>query len=199
MSHPGHRPADARDRISSAVRTMLVAVGEDPGRSGLAATPSRVARSLEFLTSGYRVDVDTLVGGAVFDAEDCDEMVIVKDIELYSLCEHHLLPFHGRCHVGYLPNGKIIGLSKVARIVETFARRLQVQERLTQQIASCLQDALAPRGVAVVVDAVHLCMAMRGVAKQNSHAITSAMLGAFRSDRACRQEFMGLVAKPLRG
>ena len=122
-------------------------------------------------------------------------MVIVKDIEIYSMCEHHLLPFHGRCHVGYLPNGRIIGLSKIPRLVDAFARRLQVQERLTQQIAECLQEALQPRGVAVVVDAVHLCMAMRGVEKQNSHAITSSMLGAFRSDKGCRNEFMGLIGR----
>jgi GTP cyclohydrolase I len=181
--------------IEDSVRRILGAVGEDPEREGLQDTPARVARAYGFLTEGYRVDVDRLVRAALFDAEDCDEMVIVKDIELYSLCEHHLLPFHGRCHVGYLPDGKILGLSKVARVVDAYARRLQVQERLTTQVASCLERALRPRGVAVVVDAVHLCMAMRGVQKQNSHAMTSAMLGDFRTDGACRAEFLRLVGQ----
>ena len=187
-------PPDAASTLADAVRSILLTVGEDPDREGLARTPARFARALDFLTSGYRADVSALINEAVFEAR-YDEMVIVKDIEIYSLCEHHLLPFHGRCHVGYLPNGRILGLSKIPRIVDAFARRLQVQERLTQQIAECLQDALRPRGVAVVVDAVHLCMAMRGVQKQNSHAITSSMLGGFRTDRACRDEFMGLIAK----
>ena len=180
--------------LAGAVETILREIGEDPSRDGLIRTPQRVAKSLQFLTSGYRADVDALINEAVFEAE-YDEMVIVKDIEIYSMCEHHLLPFHGRCHVGYLPNGRIIGLSKIPRLVDAFARRLQVQERLTSQIARCLQDALKPRGVAVVIDAVHLCMAMRGVQKQGSHAITSAMLGAFRADRACRTEFMGLIGR----
>ncbi len=181
--------------IEDSVRRILGAVGEDPDRQGLRDTPARVGRAYEALTAGYRVDADELVRGALFDAEDCDEMVIVQDIELYSLCEHHLLPFYGRCHVGYLPDGKILGLSKVARVVDTFARRLQVQERLTTQIASCLERNLQPRGIAVVVDAVHLCMAMRGVQKQNSHAQTSAMLGAFRTDDACRGEFLRLIGQ----
>lgn len=185
---------EATSRIEGAVREILDAVGEDVGRQGLLRTPARVARAYGFLTGGYAADVESLINEAVFD-EDHDEMVIVKDIEIYSLCEHHLLPFHGRCHVGYLPRGRVIGLSKIPRIVDAFARRLQVQERLTTQIAECLQQALEPRGVAVVIDAVHLCMAMRGVAKQNSHAITSAMLGGFRTDRACRQEFMDLIGK----
>ena len=184
--------------IEESTRNLLGAIGEDPEREGLRDTPARVGRAYQALTAGYRIDVDELVGKALFDAEDCDEMVIVQDIELYSLCEHHLLPFHGRCHVGYLPNGKILGLSKVARVVDAFARRLQVQERLTTQIASCLERTLQPRGVAVVVDAVHLCMAMRGVQKQNSHAITSAMLGDFRSDAACRAEFLRLVERGRR-
>jgi GTP cyclohydrolase I len=184
-------------RLEAAVRDILEAVGEDVSREGLARTPGRVARAYEFLTSGYRADVTALINDAVFE-ETCDEMVIVKDIEIYSLCEHHLLPFHGRCHVGYLPKGRVIGLSKIPRIVDVFARRLQVQERLTTQIAECLQEALDPRGVAVVVDAVHLCMAMRGVEKQNSHAITSAMMGGFRTDRACRAEFMELIGQPRR-
>ena len=178
--------------IASAIQAILEDIGEDPSREGLVRTPQRVAKSLRFLTSGYRADVDALINDAVFEA-DYDEMVIVKDIEIYSMCEHHMLPFHGRCHVGYLPSGRIIGLSKIPRLVNVFARRLQVQERLTQQIAKCLQDALQPRGVAVVIDAVHLCMAMRGVEKQGSHAVTSTMLGAFRADRACRTEFMGLI------
>jgi GTP cyclohydrolase I len=198
MSTNSHDMTDAnRSTIEESIRGILSAIGEDPAREGLQRTPLRVAKAHEFLTSGYRTDMDALIGGAVFDAEDCDEMVIVKDIEIYSLCEHHLLPFFGRCHVGYLPNGRILGLSKVARVVDAYSRRLQVQERLTQQIANCLMDALEPRGVAVVIDAVHLCMAMRGVEKQNSHAITSAMIGAFRKDRACRSEFMSLVG-PLR-
>jgi GTP cyclohydrolase I len=191
---PGPDPSPV---LAEAVARILEGVGEDPRREGLRATPTRVARSLRFLTSGYRTDVKALVNGAVF-SDGCDEMVVVKDIELYSLCEHHLLPFHGRCHVGYLPKGKIIGLSKIPRIVDAFARRLQVQERLTQQIAECLMGALQPVGVAVVIDAVHLCMAMRGVEKQNSRAVTSAMLGGFRNDRACRQEFLGLIAASLR-
>ena len=199
MSHeePGHGEATSSSRLEGAVREILEAVGEDPRREGLERTPQRVAKAYAHLTSGYSVDMASLINGAVFE-EACDEMVIVKDIELYSLCEHHLLPFHGRCHVGYVPRGRIIGLSKVPRIVDAFARRLQVQERLTTQIATCLDEALEPLGVAVVIDAVHLCMAMRGVGKQNSHAITSAMLGAFRSDRACRAEFMELIGQPKR-
>jgi len=190
-------PTEHHARLEAAVRELLDAVGEDPLREGLERTPGRVARAYEFLTSGYRADVKALINDAVFE-ESCDEMVIVKDIEIYSLCEHHLLPFHGRCHVGYLPKGRVIGLSKVPRIVDVFARRLQVQERLTTQIAECLTEALQPRGVAVVIDAVHLCMAMRGVEKQNSHAITSSMTGGFRTDRACRQEFMGLIGQSRR-
>jgi GTP cyclohydrolase I len=199
MSSPSdiHLSDEARRLLETSARTLLVGIGEDPDREGLAKTPGRVARSLEFLTSGYRANAEEVLRGALFDADGQDEMVIVKDIEVYSLCEHHLLPFHGRCHVGYLPNGKIVGLSKIPRIVEVFARRLQVQERLTSQIAQCLQDELQPRGVGVVLDAVHLCMAMRGVQKQNSHAVTSAMLGAFRTDRACRQEFMSLIGSSI--
>jgi GTP cyclohydrolase I len=197
------RPQDCEDvgepnpKLEAAVTQLLTGLGEDPSREGLRRTPQRVARALQFLTSGTQTDIEGLVNGAVFE-ERSDEMVIVKDIEVYSLCEHHLLPFHGRCHVGYLPKGKIIGLSKIPRIVDAFARRLQVQERLTTQVAECLMNALQPRGVAVVIDAVHLCMAMRGVEKQNSRAITSAMLGGFRNDRACRAEFMGLVGQGQR-
>lgn len=180
--------------LADSVRRILVEVGEDPERDGLLRTPGRVAKAFRFLTSGYQADIDTLINDAVFE-DSCDEMVIVRDIELYSMCEHHLLPFHGKCHVGYLPKGRIIGLSKIPRVVDAFSRRLQVQERLTQQIAECLMGALEPRGVAVVVEAVHLCMAMRGVEKQGSKAITSAMLGCFRSDRGSRGEFMGLIGR----
>jgi GTP cyclohydrolase I len=179
------------------VAAILKHVGEDPAREGLKATPRRVRESFEYLTSGYKADLSEIVNGAIYE-DDADEMIAVCGIEVYSLCEHHLLPFHGRCHVGYLPNGRILGLSKIPRLVDAFARRLQVQERLTTQIAQCLDEALKPRGVAVVIDAVHLCMAMRGVEKQNSHAITSAMLGAFRSERACRAEFLGLIGSPGR-
>ena len=180
--------------LANAVSTILTEVGEDPTREGLVRTPARVARAFQFLTSGYRADIQALINDAVFE-DPCDEMVIVRDIEIYSLCEHHLLPFHGRCHVGYLPKGRIVGLSKIPRLVDVFARRLQVQERLTQDIAACLMGALRPHGVAVVIEAVHLCMAMRGVEKQGSKAITSAMLGCFRSDRACRSEFLGLIGR----
>ncbi|MEM7247625.1 MAG: GTP cyclohydrolase I FolE [Acidobacteriota bacterium] len=193
MSHDesGKTPGDPA--VEAAITNILEAIGEDPQREGLLKTPARVARSFQFLTSGMRQDPEAMLRGAIFDAEGCDEMVVVKDIELYSLCEHHLLPFHGRCHVGYIPDGKILGLSKVARLVDVYARRLQVQERLTQQVANTLQAVLQPRGVAVVVEAVHLCMAMRGVAKQNSSAVTSAMLGGFLQDRPTREEFLSLV------
>ncbi len=180
--------------LATAVSTILTEVGEDPAREGLVRTPARVARALKFLTSGYSADTTALINEAVFE-DACDEMVIVRDIEVFSLCEHHLLPFHGRCHVGYLPKGRIIGLSKIPRLVDAFARRLQVQERLTHDIAASLMGALRPHGVAVVIEAVHLCMAMRGVEKQGSKAITSAMVGCFRSDRACRSEFLGLIGR----
>jgi GTP cyclohydrolase I len=167
-------------------------VGEDPARKGLARTPERVARSLAELTSGYAQTVESMVGTGVFE-EDCSEMVLVKDIEFYSLCEHHLLPFYGRIHVAYIPDGRIIGLSKIPRIVDVFARRLQVQERMTQQIAQAIESVLAPKGVGVVAHAAHLCMMMRGVQKQNSAAMTSCLLGVFRSDPKTRNEFLGLV------
>jgi GTP cyclohydrolase I len=167
-------------------------MGEDTEREGLQRTPERVSRSLEELTAGYEQTVAQVVGQGVF-VEDCSEMVLVKDIEFYSLCEHHLLPFFGKVHVAYIPEGKIIGLSKIPRIVDVFARRLQVQERLTQQIAQAIQDVLNPRGVGVVVDSAHLCMMMRGVQKQNSSAMTSCLLGAFRNDPKTRAEFLGLV------
>jgi GTP cyclohydrolase I len=191
------RKADARPRrepdpLEPVVRELLQTIGEDPSREGLRATPSRVASAMRFLTQGYEQDVRSLLNGAVFD-EKVDEMVVVRDIELYSLCEHHMVPFFGKCHVGYLPRGKIIGLSKIPRLVDVFARRLQVQERLTNQIASALFDVLAPRGVGVVIEAQHLCMMMRGVEKQNSRAVTSCMLGTFRSDARTRAEFLDFV------
>ena len=179
------------DAFAALVKQQLQHLGEDPSREGLARTPERVARSFGFLTSGYRTDIQTLINGAIF-AEDCSEMVLIRDIEVYSLCEHHMLPFFGKAHVAYIPNGRIIGLSKVPRIVDAFARRLQVQERLTQQVAEALYDALDPRGVAVVIEARHLCMMMRGVEKQNSSATTSAMLGLFRDDPKTRMEFLDL-------
>ena len=173
---------------------LLKAVGENPSRQGLLKTPKRVKASFAYLTGGYRMKPADLLNRAVFD-EKYDEMVLVKDIEIFSLCEHHLLPFYGKCHVAYLPAGRIIGLSKIPRIVDMFARRLQVQERLTSQIADCLKEALDPLGVAVIVEAFHLCMAMRGVEKQNATCVTSAMLGVFRSDRSTRMEFMELINK----
>lgn len=174
------------------VRKLLHEIGEDPNREGLVGTPERVGRALRFLTRGYAQDVDELLNGALFNVE-YDEMVIVKDIEVYSLCEHHLLPFFGRCHVGYLPTDRVIGLSKIPRIVDVFARRLQVQERLTQQIAETVNDKIRPKGVAVVVEAQHLCMLMRGVEKRQTRVMTSAMLGKFRDDQRSRSEFLDLV------
>lgn len=173
-------------------RKIIEAVGEDPDREGLVDTPKRAARAMEFLTHGYRQDLEKVVGGAIFTT-DTDEMVIVRDIELYSLCEHHLLPFIGKCHVGYLPDGKVIGLSKIARIVEVFARRLQIQELLTKQIAEAIMTYTGAQGVGVVVDARHLCMMMRGVEKQNSSMTTSCMLGRFRRDERTRGEFLHLI------
>ncbi|MCB9914716.1 MAG: GTP cyclohydrolase I FolE [Planctomycetes bacterium] len=177
---------------SDLIHELLLRLGEDPERAGLKRTPDRVEASLRELTAGMRMSVEEVVGKGVFD-EDCSEMVIVKDIEFYSLCEHHLLPFYGRVHVAYIPNGKIIGLSKIPRIVDVFARRLQVQERMTVQIANAIQEVLQPKGVGVVADAAHLCMMMRGVQKQNSSTMTSCLLGGFRSDARTRNEFLDLV------
>lgn len=171
---------------------LLKYIGEDVNREGLKKTPLRAAKAFEYLTKGYKDNIDLIVNNAIFTSDN-DEMVIVKDIELYSLCEHHLLPFFGRCHVGYLPNGKIIGLSKIARIVDVFARRLQVQENLTREIAQTLQKYTGALGVAVVIEAKHLCMMMRGVEKQNSSMKTSCMLGAFRNDSSTRAEFLSLI------
>jgi len=180
------------DEIEHAVHTLLTEIGEDPSRQGLVDTPNRVRRMYAELTDGYRTDPDAVINGACFDVE-YDEMVVVRDIEFYSLCEHHLLPFHGRAHVGYLPRGRVIGLSKIPRIVDMYAHRLQVQERMTQQIAQAIETVLAPKGVGVVAHASHLCMMMRGVQKQNSSTMTSCLLGAFRSDSRTRNEFLGLV------
>ncbi len=180
-----------RDGFLKGIRSLLRALGENPDREGLLKTPDRFLRSLEFLTSGYRADVHRLMNNAVFH-EKYNDMVIVRDIELYSLCEHHILPFFGRCHVGYIPNGKVIGLSKIPRIVDAFARRLQVQERLTNEISEALQSHLAPLGVGVVIEAYHFCMMMRGVEKQNSYTMTSSMLGAFQ-DMSTRNEFLTLL------
>jgi GTP cyclohydrolase I len=181
--------------LEGTIRDLLEQIGEDPTREGLLKTPQRVAKMYEFLTRGYREDVKHILNGAVFE-EKYSEMVIVKDIDFYSLCEHHLVPFYGKCHVAYIPNGRIIGLSKLPRLVEVFARRLQVQERLTQQIADTLYECLNPAGVGVVVEARHLCMMMRGVEKQNSVATTSAMLGLFRDDVKTRSEFLTLINRP---
>jgi GTP cyclohydrolase I len=180
------------DRIADAYRELLQAIGEDVDREGLQRTPDRAARALEFLTQGYRQNLDEIINGAVFESS-ASEIILVQDIELYSLCEHHLLPFIGRAHVAYLPNGKVIGLSKVARIVDVFARRLQIQENLTTQIAESLMRCLEPSGVAVVVEAKHLCMMMRGVEKQNSVMKTSCLLGTFKEDARTRSEFLSLL------
>jgi GTP cyclohydrolase I len=171
---------------------LLSRIGEDPARDGLLRTPDRMEKAMAFLTRGYQQTVDSVIHGALFDV-DYDEMVIVKDIEFYSLCEHHLLPFYGKAHVAYLPAGKVVGLSKVARIVDLFARRLQVQERMTQQIAEAIQEAVHPQGVGVVLEGQHLCMMMRGVEKQGSHTVTSSMLGVFKTQLQTRSEFLSLI------
>jgi GTP cyclohydrolase I len=180
--------------MDALIRQLLVELGEDADREGLAKTPQRVAKALTFLTSGYAANIDNVLNGALFTV-DYNEMVIVRDIDYYSLCEHHLLPFFGKCHVAYIPNGRVIGLSKIPRVVNVFARRLQIQERLTSQIAETIRDAVNPTGVAVVCEGTHLCMSMRGVEKQNSTAVTSAMLGAFQSSARTRMEFLELIRR----
>ena len=182
--------------MQSLIRQLLADLGEDPDREGLVDTPKRVEKSLRFLTSGYQADVDEVINNALFTV-DYNEMVIVKDIDFYSLCEHHLLPFFGKCHIAYIPQGKVIGLSKIPRLVDVFSRRLQVQERLTNQIALVIREKITPLGVAVVMEGTHLCMSMRGVEKQNSFAVTSAMLGVFREDARTRAEFLELIKHRL--
>jgi GTP cyclohydrolase IA len=187
-------PDEALGGLTRSFREIIETIGEDPERQGLLKTPARAARAFEFLTQGYRQSVEEVVNEAVFDS-DANEIILVKDIELYSMCEHHLLPFTGRAHVAYIPNGKVIGLSKVARIVDIFARRLQIQEQLTTQIADALMNTLHPTGVAVVIEAKHLCMMMRGVEKQNSVMTTSHLLGVFKEDARTRSEFLALLKR----
>jgi len=195
---PRVKSKPAQDLLSSAVAQMLRGLGEDPEREGLQKTPQRVAKSMRFLTAGYTQDAKQLLTQALFTVS-YDEMVIIKDIEVFSLCEHHLLPFFGKAHVAYIPNGKVVGLSKIPRLVDMFARRLQVQERLTVQIAETIEKFLKPRGVGVVIEAQHLCMIMRGVEKQNSVAVSSCMLGAFRKQQQTRNEFLSLIKKRHQG
>ena len=192
---PAEDEPDSNPALRDATRTILEQIGENPARAGLWRTPHRVARSWEFLTSGYNADIDKILNRAIFE-EQYDEMVVVKDIDFFSLCEHHLLPFYGRAHIAYIPNGKIVGLSKLPRIVDVFARRLQVQERMTREIANTIVEYLDPIGVAVVCEARHMCMMMRGVEKQNSVTTTSAMLGAFKQPQT-RAEFMTLIGSKL--
>jgi GTP cyclohydrolase I len=182
------------DRIESLVRQLLLELGEDPQREGLVNTPRRVAQAYSFLTQGYRAKLDEVINQALF-TQDTSSMVIVKDIEVYSLCEHHMLPFFGRCHIGYIPDGKVFGVSKLARIVDMFARRLQLQERLTEQISKVVMDEIGAKGVGVMIEARHLCMMMRGVEKQNSTMVTSSVLGVFREHLATREEFLTLVRR----
>ncbi len=182
-------------RIGKLVKELLVELGEDPEREGLLKTPQRVASALEYLTSGYHADVQKLINEAIFEQETTS-MVVVKDIEVYSLCEHHMLPFYGRCHIGYIPRGKVFGISKLARLVDMFARRLQIQERLTEQIAFAIKDSINADGVGVMIEARHLCMMMRGVEKQNSTFVTSSVLGVFRTNPATREEFLSIINRP---
>ena len=186
--------AEAIASMQDAYLTLLNEVGETPERDGLKDTPLRAAKALHFLTQGYRMDIDEVINGALFESEN-DEMVIVKDIELYSMCEHHMLPFIGKCHVAYLPKGKVIGLSKIARVVDVFARRLQIQENLTNEIATCIVEKTGASGAAVIIEAKHMCMMMRGVEKQNSTMTTSCMLGAFRNSQTTRAEFLSLISR----
>jgi GTP cyclohydrolase I len=187
------QPKLDEESIACMMNKILLKIGEDPAREGLIRTPERAEKALRFLTSGYQMDVESIINGALFH-EQVDEMVVVRDIEFYSMCEHHLLPFFGTMHVAYLPKDKVIGLSKIPRIVDMFARRLQVQERLTQEVAKTLQEVLEPRGVGVICEARHFCMMMRGVEKQHSGTVTSAMLGAFRDQKETRDEFLSLVS-----
>lgn len=182
-------------KIQALIRELLLELGEDPGREGLRKTPERIAKSLEFLTEGYHQDPEKLIHGACF-TQDSDSMILVKDIELYSLCEHHMLPFFGRCHIGYLPKNRVFGVSKLARLVDMYARRLQIQERLTEQISHAVMGSIDAMGVGVMIEARHLCMMMRGVEKQNSMLITSSLLGVFRDNPATRHEFLSLVSRP---
>jgi GTP cyclohydrolase I len=186
------------NRIEELIQELLVEIGEDPDREGLVGTPRRIAESLAFLTSGYRGTLEKAVGGAIF-SQEIGSMIVVRDIELYSLCEHHMLPFIGRCHIGYIPQGKVLGVSKLARIVDLYARRLQIQERLTEQISHAVMDTVKPLGAGVMIEARHLCMMMRGVEKQNSLMVSSSLLGSFRENPATRQEFLSFVAKPKPG
>ncbi|MFN7096697.1 MAG: GTP cyclohydrolase I FolE [Gammaproteobacteria bacterium] len=181
-------------KLEKLYHNLLVELGEDPQREGLQRTPHRAAKAMEFLTSGYHHKLEDIINDAIFESHN-DDMVIIKDIELYSMCEHHLLPFIGRCHVAYIPTGKVLGLSKIARIVDLFARRLQIQENLTKQIAECILEVTAAEGIGVIIEAKHLCMMMRGVEKQNSTMTTSVMLGSFRDDASTRNEFLNLIAK----
>ncbi len=183
------------EKVEGLVRELLKEIGEDPEREGLVKTPERIAKSLAFLTSGYKQNAEELIHGACF-MQKTTSMIIVRDIEVYSLCEHHMLPFFGRCHIGYIPRGTVFGVSKLARLADMFARRLQIQERLTEQIAYAVQDSIKADGVGVMIEARHLCMMMRGVEKQNSMMMTSSLLGVFRSNPATRQEFLSLVARP---
>lgn len=183
------------EKIEKLARELLIELGEDPTREGLVRSPKRIAAALTFLTSGYHTDLDELINGAIFE-QKTSSMVIVKDIEVYSLCEHHMLPFFGRCHIGYIPNGKVFGVSKLARLVDMYSRRLQIQEKLTEQIAQAIMDTIEARGVGVLIEARHLCMMMRGVEKQNSMLVTSSVLGSIHDSAATRQEFLSLINRP---
>ena len=194
MTQKKTAPTADSERIRGLVREMLVALGEDPDREGLVKTPQRVAEALTFLTSGNRTNLEQLVNGAIF-TQKTNSMVIVKNIEVYSLCEHHLLPFFGRCHIGYIPTGRVFGVSKLARLADMYARRLQLQERLTEQISQAVMETVGATGVGVMIEAQHLCMMMRGVEKQNSVMVTSSVLGAFRESQATREEFLALIGQ----
>src|SRR5258708_215802 len=197
LAHKSVVKMTPKDRtIASQIRPILEMLGEDPHREGLVKTPERYEKALQFITSGYNKNLQHIVNGALFQCK-CDEMVIIRDIEFFSTCEHHLLPFFGKIHVAYLPKDKVIGLSKIPRIVDMFARRLQLQERLTQQVAEAMEEVISPRGVAVLCEARHFCMMMRGVEKQHSGTVTSTMLGSFRTHKATRDEFLSLVARPV--